>query len=117
MKNCLQPHTDVSSKVAEIVLSQQLIYVLLEGGNLTAYSRLTSAMTCQINCCPNKIVRTIFFNKYNESLLLVYTAPNSPGTLKCSVYCEDSILKGDARQYPTAWRFCSHEVRYPGFLE
>lgn len=86
------------SKVVEIVSAQDLVFGLTQTGVCTAFDRVTSKRVCFLNLQPDEVVRSLFYNKANHSLITVsvYRADNYS-----SLKCRSTSLEYVRRNLPT----------------
>ncbi|XP_078437051.1 uncharacterized protein LOC144707693 isoform X2 [Wolffia australiana] len=114
---CLQlPFLRKRSKIVEIVAVQGVIFALTQSGVCAAFSRETNRRICFLNVCPDELVRSLFYNKNNESLITVsvYGSDNF-SSLKCRTTRIEYIKRG----VPDAGYalFETESLKYPGFVE
>lgn len=72
------------SKVIEIVSAEELVFGLTATGVCTAFTRVTAERVCFLNIAPDEVIRSLFYNKANGSLITVsvYREDNY-SSLKC----------------------------------
>ncbi|MQL86351.1 hypothetical protein Taro_018869 [Colocasia esculenta] len=104
------------SRIIEIVAAQDVIFALAQSGVCAAFSRETNQRLCLMNVSPDEVIRSLFYNKNNESLVTVsvYAADNY-SSLKCRTTRIEYIKRGkpDAG-FPL---FESESLKWPGFVE
>jgi len=104
------------SKVVEIVAAKDLLFGLTQTGVCTAFHRDTKRRVCFLNTAPDEVIRSLFYNKSNESLITV------------SVFREDNYSSLNCRSTPLRYirnrnteegfaLFQSESLRWPGFVE
>eukprot|EP00030_Apusomonadida_sp_AF-17_P000937 a1775_66.p2 GENE.a1775_66~~a1775_66.p2 ORF type:complete len:451 (+),score=217.77 a1775_66:31-1353(+) len=104
------------SKVAEIVTAKDIIFALTNQGICAAFNRDTMRRICFMNVQPDEVIRSLFFNKTNRSLITVsvFRADNF-SSLRCRSTPLDYIRRGQAASgFPL---FESESLSYPGFVE
>ncbi|KAE9587290.1 putative transcription factor WD40-like family [Lupinus albus] len=101
------------SKITEIVATQDIVFALTQSGVCAAFSRETNQRICFLNTSPVEVIRTLFYNKNNESLITV-TAHGSDNysSLTCRSIGIEYIRRG---QLDAAFALC--ESDWPGFIE
>ncbi|XP_020269800.1 uncharacterized protein LOC109845026 isoform X1 [Asparagus officinalis] len=66
------------SKIAEIVAVKDIIFVLSESGRGAAFSLQTKEHLCFLNTSPDQVIKGIFYNKCNESLITTWKQAPDP---------------------------------------
>ncbi|KAG4937062.1 hypothetical protein JHK85_051981 [Glycine max] len=107
----LWPFLMKRTKVVEIVAAKNVVFALYHSGLCAAFSRETDERICFLNVCPDEIIRSLFYNKNNDSLITVsvYASENF-SSLKCRYLRRG---KPDAG-FPL---FQSESLKWPGFVE
>uniref|UniRef100_A0A7S3PMT1 Transducin/WD40 repeat-like superfamily protein n=1 Tax=Aplanochytrium stocchinoi TaxID=215587 RepID=A0A7S3PMT1_9STRA len=104
------------SKVVEIVSAKDIVFGLTQTGVCTAFDRLTSERICFLNIEPDEVIRSLFYNKSNDSLITVsvYRADNYS-----SLKCRSTSLEYIRRNKPNMGfnLFETESLRWPGFVE
>ncbi|XP_044473393.1 uncharacterized protein LOC123201886 isoform X3 [Mangifera indica] len=104
------------TKVIEIVSASDIVFALAHSGVCAAFSRETNKRICFLNVSPDEVIRSLFYNKNNDSLITVsvYACDNF-GSLKCRSTRIEYIKRGkpDAG-FPL---FESESLKWPGFVE
>ncbi|CAM8970727.1 unnamed protein product [Rhodiola kirilowii] len=104
------------TKVTEIAAARDIVFVLVKSGLCAAYSRVTNERICFLNAGHDEVIRSLFYNKYNDSLItvLVYAADNF-NSLKCRSTKIDDIKRGQ----PDAGFgiFESESLKHPSYIE
>ena len=102
------------SKIVEIVSAGEVVFALTLSGVCAAFSG--SRRLCFLNTTPDEVIRSLFYNKANQSLITVsvYRADNF-SSLKCRNTPLAYILRGkpDAG-FPL---FENESLKWPGFVE
>lgn len=104
------------SKIIEIVAAGNIIFALTHSGACAAFSRETNQRICFLNISPDEVIRSLFYNKNNDSLITVsvYSLDNF-SSLKCRSTRIEYIRRGK----PDAGfaLFESESLKWPGFVE
>jgi len=104
------------SKIVEIVSAKDIVFGLTQTGVCAAFDRETSNRICFLNIAPDEVIRSLFYNKSNDSLITVsvYRADNYS-----SLKCRSIPLEYIRRNKPDAGfnLFESESLRWPGFVE
>ncbi|KAL2570090.1 hypothetical protein AAZV13_18G166500 [Glycine max] len=112
----LWPFLMKRTKVVEIVAAKNVVFALYHSGLCAAFSRETDERICFLNVCPDEIIRSLFYNKNNDSLITVsvYASENF-SSLKCRSTKIEYLRRGkpDAG-FPL---FQSESLKWPGFVE
>ncbi|KAF6146715.1 hypothetical protein GIB67_009001 [Kingdonia uniflora] len=104
------------SKIIEIVAAKDIIFALAHSGLCAAFSRTTNKRICIMNIIPDEVIRSLFYNKNNESLITVSVyASDNFSSLKCRTTPIEYIRRNhlDAG-FPL---FESESLKWPGFVE
>ncbi|XP_024981781.1 uncharacterized protein LOC112518355 isoform X1 [Cynara cardunculus var. scolymus] len=104
------------AKVIEIVAARGIVFALASSGVCAAFSRDTNKRICFMNIFPDEVIRSLFYNKNNESLITVSVyASDNFSSLKCRSTQIEYIQRGkpDAG-FPL---FESESLKWPGFVE
>ncbi|KAJ6699327.1 hypothetical protein OIU79_012564 [Salix purpurea] len=104
------------TKVIEIVAAQDIIFALAQSGVCAAFSRETNHRICFLNVSPDEVIRSLFYNKNNDSLITVSVyASDNFSSLKCRSTRIEYIRRGN----PDAGFaiFESESLKWPGFVE
>eukprot|EP00948_MAST-09A_sp_MAST-9A-sp1_P003440 g3440.t1 len=104
------------SRISEIVATKDIIFGLSHLGVCTAYSPSHRSTLCFLNISPDEVIRSLFYNKANDSLITVsvYRYDNY-SSLKCrSTPIEFIRRKKPEKGYAI---FESESLRWPGFVE
>ncbi|XP_068664273.1 uncharacterized protein [Aristolochia californica] len=104
------------SKIIEIVAAKDVIFALAQSGLCAAFSRTTNQRICFLNISPDEVIRSLFYNKNNDSLITVSVyASDHFSSLKCRTTPIEYIKRNhlDAG-FPL---FESESLRWPGFVE
>ncbi|WCJ27896.1 Transducin/WD40 repeat-like superfamily protein [Euphorbia peplus] len=104
------------TKVIEIVAARDIVFALAHSGVCAAFSRETNQRICFLNVCPDEVIRSLFYNKNNDSLITVSVyASDNFSSLKCRSTRIEYIRRGK----PDAGfaLFESESLKWPGFVE
>ncbi|ONK61734.1 uncharacterized protein A4U43_C08F33020 [Asparagus officinalis] len=104
------------SKIVEIVSAKDIIFSLTQSGVCAAFSRETNQRICFLNVTPDEAIRSLFYNKNNNSLITVsVNASDHFSSLRCRSTSIEYIRKGK----PDAGfaLFESESLKWPGFVE
>ncbi|XP_061339209.1 uncharacterized protein LOC133285906 [Gastrolobium bilobum] len=104
------------SKIIEIVASRDIVFALAQSGVCAAFSRESNERICFLNVSPDEIIRSLFYNKNNDSLITVSVyASDSFSSLKC----RSTRIEYIKRIQPEAGfaLFESESLKWPGFVE
>ncbi|KAL9239898.1 hypothetical protein vseg_014174 [Gypsophila vaccaria] len=104
------------SKIFEIVAAHDIVFALAQSGICAAFSRETDERICFLNVSSDEIIRSLFYNKNNDSLITVSVyATDNFSSLKCRTTRIEYIKRGK----PDAGfaLFESESLKWPGFVE
>ncbi|CAL0315590.1 unnamed protein product [Lupinus luteus] len=104
------------SKIIEIVAAQDIVFALAQSGVCAAFSRDTNERICFLNVSPDEIIRNLFYNKNNDSLITVSVYASD----SCSSFkCRSTGIEYIRRVKPDAGfaLFESESLKWPGFVE
>ncbi|OMP07007.1 hypothetical protein COLO4_07711 [Corchorus olitorius] len=104
------------TKIIEIVAARDIVLALAHSGVCTAFNREINKRICLVNVSPDEVIRSLFYNKNNDSLITVSVyASDNFSTLKCRSTKIEYIRRGkpDAG-FPL---FESECLKWPGFVE
>ncbi|KAL7146657.1 hypothetical protein ABFS83_06G056000 [Erythranthe nasuta] len=110
------PFLKKRSKIIEIVAARDIVFALAQSGVCAAFSRETNQRICFLNVCPDEVIRSLFYNKNNDSLITVSVyASDNFSSLKCRTTRIEYIRRGK----PDAGfaLFESESLKWPGFVE
>ncbi|KAK6266979.1 hypothetical protein QUC31_017816 [Theobroma cacao] len=103
-------------KVIEIVAACDIVCALAHSGVCAAFDRERSKRICFVNVSPDEVIRSLFYNKNNDSLITVSVyASDNFSSLKCRSTKIEYIRRGK----PDAGfaLFESESLKWPGFVE
>lgn len=60
-----------STKIVQIVAAKNIVFVLADSGLCAAFSSETDERICFMNLHPDDLIKSLFFNKNNDSLITV----------------------------------------------
>ncbi|KAK1399715.1 putative pterin-4-alpha-carbinolamine dehydratase-like [Heracleum sosnowskyi] len=104
------------TKVIEIVSAHGVVFALLESGICAAFSRDKNQRICFLNLSRDEVIRTIFYNKYNDSIITVSVfGSENFSSLKCRTTRIQYIQRGQ----PDAGflLFESESIKWPSYVE
>ncbi|KAK1311956.1 hypothetical protein QJS10_CPA07g01375 [Acorus calamus] len=104
------------SKIIEIVAARDIVFALAQSGVCAAFSRETNRRICFLNVSSDEVIRSLFYNKNNDSLITVSVyAVDNFSSLKCRTTRIEYIRRGK----PDAGfaLFESESLKWPGFVE
>ncbi|XP_031103492.1 uncharacterized protein LOC116007057 isoform X1 [Ipomoea triloba] len=105
------------TKVVEIVAARDIVFSLTQSGVCAAFSRaVVNRRVCFMNISPDEVIRSLFYNKNNDSLITVSVfASDNFSSLRCRSTRIEYIRQGD----PDAGfeLFESESLKWPGFVE
>ncbi|CAH1430738.1 unnamed protein product [Lactuca virosa] len=110
------PFLKKRSKIIEIVAARDIVFALAQSGVCAAFSRENNQRICFLNVSPDEVIRSLFYNKNNDSLITVSVyASDSFSSLKCRTTRIEYIRRGQ----PDAGfgLFESESLKWPGFVE
>ncbi|PIA43186.1 hypothetical protein AQUCO_02000549v1 [Aquilegia coerulea] len=104
------------SKIIEIVAAKDVIFALAQSGLCAAFSRSSNTRICFLNISPDEVIRSLFYNKNNESLITVSVyASDHFSSLKCRTTPIEYIRRNQLDAgFPL---FESESLKWPGFVE
>ncbi|CAM0949838.1 unnamed protein product [Alopecurus aequalis] len=104
------------SKIIEIVAAKDIIFALAHSGLCAAFSRVTNKRLSFLNLCPDEVIRSLFYNKNNDSLITVSVyASDHFSTLKCRTTPIEYIRRNQLDAgFPL---FETESLKWPGFVE
>ncbi|GJN14746.1 hypothetical protein PR202_gb01603 [Eleusine coracana subsp. coracana] len=112
----LLPYLRKRSKIIEIVAARDIVFALSQSGVCAAFSRETNKRICFLNGSSDEVIRSLFYNKNNESLITVsvYGAENF-SALRCRTTRIEYIRRGQPDAgFPL---FETESLKWPGFVE
>nr|XP_040248848.1 uncharacterized protein LOC109760549 [Aegilops tauschii subsp. strangulata] len=103
-------------RIIEIVAARDLIFALAECGLCGAFNRTTNKRICHLNISPDEVIRSLFYNKNNDSLITVSVYESDRySSLKCRTTPIEYIRRGQLHDgFPL---FETESLKYPGFVE
>ncbi|KAJ4850020.1 hypothetical protein Tsubulata_014055 [Turnera subulata] len=104
------------SKIIEIVAARDMVFALAQSGVCAAFSRETNQRICFLNVTPDEVIRSLFYNKNNDSLITVSVyASDNFSSLKCRSTRIEYIRRGKPENGFAL--FESESLKWPGFVE
>ncbi|CAN6470040.1 unnamed protein product [Victoria cruziana] len=104
------------SKIIEIIAARDVIFALAQSGLCAAFSRSTNERICFLNISPDEVIRSLFYNKNNDSIITVSVyASDCFSSLKCRTTPIEYIRRN---QLDAGYAlFESESLKWPGFVE
>lgn len=104
------------TKIIEIVAAKDVIFALAQSGLCAAFNRTTNKRICYLNISPDEVIRSLFYNKNNDSLITVSVYESDRfSSLKCRTTPIEYIRRGQLNDgFPL---FETESLKYPGFVE
>ncbi|EEA06844.1 uncharacterized protein CMU_015210 [Cryptosporidium muris RN66] len=103
------------SKITEIVFSRDIFFILNDSGLGAAYCRYNNNLLCVLNRSPSEIIRSLFYNKLNDTLVIAYH--HDPTTLNCAIINIRDIKEKKSLINSDCEDFQQVKVGSPGFIE
>ncbi|VFQ81107.1 unnamed protein product [Cuscuta campestris] len=104
------------SKISEIIAARDIVFALAQSGLCAAFSRETNKKICFLNVSPDEVIRSLFYNRNNDSIITVSVhSSDNFSSLKCRTTGIEFIRRGT----PDAGfaLFESESLKWPGFVE
>ncbi|CAM8892048.1 hypothetical protein QQ045_025555 [Rhodiola kirilowii] len=110
------PFLQLRSKVMEIVAAHDILFSLTYSGVCSAFSRETKRMICLLNVGSDEVVRSMFYNKNNDSIITVSVYGSDKYT---TLRCRSTRIEYIKRGQPDAGfpLFETESLKFPGFVE
>ena len=104
------------SDIVEVASSENLIFILNSTGICTAFDRFTMKRVCFLNISVDQVIRSLFYNKTNDSIITVSVfRTDSYSSLKCRsiplVYVKQKEPKKGFELFE------NEPLKWPGFVE
>lgn len=110
------PFLKKRSRVVEIVAARDVVFALAHSGVCAAFNRETNERLCFLNISADEVIRSLFYNKNNQSLITVSVyASDSFSSLKCRTTPIEYIRRGKPDEGIPL--FESESLKWPGFVE
>eukprot|EP00941_MAST-03F_sp_MAST-3F-sp1_P000102 g102.t1 len=104
------------SKIVEIVSTEDIIFGLTASGACAAFQRRGGRRICFLNVTKEEVIRSIFYNKANQSLITVSVYKwDNYSSLKCRSTTLDKIKCGEVEKGEQL--FETEALNWPGFVE
>jgi hypothetical protein len=110
------------SKVTEIIFGGVMIFAVTEAGTCSAFlqnrscGHHTLVHACYMNIIHHEVIRSMFFNKFNNSVITVGVSSDSNfGTL----FCRSTFLEDIEQKHPERGSLLlpQESLKWPGFVE
>eukprot|EP00899_Mesostigma_viride_P006660 jgi/Mesvir1/15996/Mv08301-RA.1 len=110
------PYLRKRSRIVEIVAAKNIVFALAHLGVCAAFNRDTNKRICYLNNSPDEVIRSLFYNKNNDSLITVSVYGKDQFS---SLKCHSTPLEYIRRGRPDAGfaLFESEALCWPGFVE
>ena len=104
------------SKIIEIVCSENLLFSLTQTGICAVFLLRTMQKICYLNLSPDEVIRSLFLNKKNMSVVTVSVYRDDNFS---SLKCRSTKLSDIEHGYPDTGHalFESECLKWPGFVE
>ena len=104
------------SDIVEVASSANLIFVLNSTGICTAFDRFTMKRVCFLNISVDQVIRSLFYNKTNDSIITVSVfRTDSYSSLKCRSI---PLVYVKQKQPEKGFELFENEpLKWPGFVE
>jgi len=107
---------DTPSRIVEIVGSKNYVFSMTKSGACLVYDTVAKQCTGYINERPDEVIRSLFFNRENESLVVVSIyREDSQCELKCRSIALPYIQRGQITEGIPL--FVNEALSWPGFIE
>ncbi|KAF9615016.1 hypothetical protein IFM89_021587 [Coptis chinensis] len=104
------------SKIMDIIVAKDVIFALTQSGACAAFSLLSSEHIGFLNISSDQIIRSLFYNANNESLITVSIhASDHYTSLTCKTTSIECIKRNHL--YAGVPLFESESLKWPGFVE
>jgi len=104
------------SKILEIVCAGGLIFGLTDSGVCVAFDMDSRCRRCVLNSSANEVVRSLFHNKSNKTLIIVSVyASDAYSSLRCRACRLEDLRLGVADRSTDL--FTTESLKWPGFVE
>eukprot|EP00245_Coleochaete_scutata_P007175 TRINITY_DN22284_c0_g1_i1.p1 TRINITY_DN22284_c0_g1~~TRINITY_DN22284_c0_g1_i1.p1 ORF type:complete len:473 (-),score=65.66 TRINITY_DN22284_c0_g1_i1:261-1679(-) len=110
------PFLKKRSRIVEIVAARDIVFALAQAGVCAAFSRETNRRICFLNLAPDEVIRSLFYNKNNESVITVSVFESD--NFSC-LKCRTTPIEYIRRAKPDAGfpLFEKESLKWPGFVE
>nr|GMC98399.1 putative transcription factor WD40-like family [Ipomoea batatas] len=106
------PFLKKRSKIIEIVAACDIVFALAQSGICAAFSRETNKRICFLNVSPDEVIRSLFYNKNNDSLITVSVyALDNFSSLKCRTTRIDIYKVFDLKNYTMLYSISDKNVQ------
>lgn len=107
---------DRRSRITEICTTESLAFGLTENGICAGFDMSTGKRICFLNSSAAEVVRSLFHNKSNGTLITVSVfASDDYSSLQCRANLLSHLSRGDTSQSSSL--FTSESLKWPGFVE
>ena len=103
-------------RVTELAVAEGVVFGLTENGVCVAYCLHTARQLCVLNASTSEVVRSLFHNKCNGTLITVSVyASDQFACLRCRATALSRLREGVATEATPL--FTSESLSWPGFVE
>lgn len=103
-------------QIIEVVSNRDLIFSLTQSGVCAAYSRDLASRICYLNICHDEVIRSLFVNTANDSLITVSVfRKDDYSSLHCRSIPLAHIRKGNLKSAMVLFK--TESLKWPGFVE
>jgi hypothetical protein len=103
-------------RVTELAVAEGVVFGLTENGVCVAYCLHTARQLCVLNASASEVVRSLFHNKCNGTLITVSVyASDQFACLRCRATALSRLREGVATEATPL--FTSESLSWPGFVE
>eukprot|EP00475_Leptophrys_vorax_P027977 TRINITY_DN4012_c0_g1_i1.p1 TRINITY_DN4012_c0_g1~~TRINITY_DN4012_c0_g1_i1.p1 ORF type:complete len:470 (+),score=112.87 TRINITY_DN4012_c0_g1_i1:215-1624(+) len=104
------------TKIVEIVGADDVVFCLTQSGICLTFERETMNFLCKINSDAEEVIRSLFLNRKNDSLIIVSVHREDNFS---SLKCKSIGLKDIREKHPEKGKviFASESLKWPGFVE
>ena len=104
------------SPIVEIISSNNIIFTLTQSGICIAFDRFTMKRICFLNVSADEVVRSLFYNKTNQSIITVSVYRSDQYS---SLRCRTTPIEYIKRNTPKNGfnLFENEPLKWPGFVE
>ena len=103
------------SSIVEIVAAKGIIFALTETGVCVAFDQKSCKRLCYLNIYPEEVIRSLFYNKVNNSIITVSVRGDGLSSLKCRSVPMKCVLSNEPRKGVEI--LASESLYWPGFVE
>jgi len=103
--------------ITEIVISPTRVYAVYLNGFACAFDKFSGEFLCQLSDLPNTKVKTIYYNRVNQTLILIcMKLEDDYNSLECEYY-DENIIGKEGFLLTSKRLFENDIISSPGFIE